>query len=254
MATTMNARALNRTHASALTLATVVSFSLLTGVACIPGHGVNGPDPEDLTAIAAVLNKTAGPLTVVVSDPPATDILEPDGAIFYEVSQSMEPREFEFQSGDSVGSGSLRLLTGGEQPGFATGVLTVTAAPEQTLVVDDDLRLFPPFSVHREALPAGSSVFLVVNDTGITIVVGLPGTNTGALLDPNEHTAVALDAGATLAVNITAVDQQATPELPYVFEDPAGEGEGIAAFLVFITLEQDELGVDTQSVGFRRLD
>ncbi len=115
----MNAGAFARTHVSRLPFTTLASFLLLTTLGCnldLGAHRVNGPaghpgvDPEDLTAIAAVLNKTAGQLTVTVIDPPATDVLEPGQAIFYEVSQSMEAREFEFQGGESVATGSLLLL------------------------------------------------------------------------------------------------------------------------------------------------
>ena len=159
----MNARLFRRAHASALILTTVSSFMLLTGVGCDPpGHGVTGPKPEDLTAIAAVLNKTAGPLTVIVSDPPATDVLDPDEAIFYEVSQSMEAREFEFQSGESVATGSLRLLIAGENAGFATGLLTVSFSDEnETLAVERSIERASVFSLHRKAIAPASSVFLM---------------------------------------------------------------------------------------------
>jgi len=250
----MNARALNRTHVSALTLAIVASVVLLTAVACIPpGHGANGPDPEDLTAIAAVLNKTAGALTVTVSDPLATDVLDPGEAIFYEVRQGTEAREFEFVGGEGSANGSLRLLTGRETPGFATGVLMVGPGQDnETLSVDSCIESISPFALHREALAPGSSIFLIVNDTPNNIGVETPGA--GAMLRPTEHTAVVVAEGATLAVTIESWSGADAQELPHAFEAPGNANGQVSAFIALVTFQGNELDVETQSAGFRRLE
>jgi len=253
----MNQRTLERIHASTLIVTTLSSFLLLPTLGCTFGHGAQGPAPEDLTAIAAVLNKTSGPLTVTVTDPPATDVLEPDEVIFYEVSQSTEAREFEFQSEDSSASGSLRLLTGGELPGFATGLLRVSPGEDgETLTVDSDIEFHSVFALHRDSLAPGSSVFLIVNSTPGNIGIGLANTGNGALLYPNDHTAFHLTAGETLVVTLETFDQGDTDGSLFLhaFEAPASEDGEIAAFLAFINLEANELVVETQPARFRHLE
>jgi hypothetical protein len=254
---TMNARGFNRMHAAALTLATLSSFLLLTTLGCELCHGPkgpNGPDPEDLTAIAAVLNKTAGPLTVTMSDPPATDVLEPDEAIFYEVSQSTEVREFAFQSGESVATGSLRLLTGGDDPGFATGLLTVSPGEDDgTLAVDSSIDPSSSFALSRPALAPASSVFLIVNAATFSIAVEIP-SGAGALLAPNRHASIVLDEGATLAVTIESGSGADAQELAHAFEAPENANGQVSAFIAFVTFQGNELAVETQNAGFRRLE
>lgn len=251
----MNARSFRLAHASVMTLPTVSSFMLLIAVGCNPpGHGVSGPKPEDLTAIAAVLNKTGGPLTVIVSDPPATDVLEPDEAIFYEVSQSMVAREFEFQSGESVATESLRLLIAGENPGFATGLLTVSFSDDnETLAVERSIERASVFALHRKAIAPASSVFLMVNANPFKILVVAP-TGSGVARDQNRHTAMILDEGGTLEVNISPADPGDALELTHVLEAPPSESGQVSAFIAFVTLHETELAVETQNAAFRRLE
>lgn len=255
----MNARAFSRTLASALTLATVSSLVLLTAVGCIfPGLEVIGPDPEDLIAIAAVLNKTDGQLTVTVSDPPAADVLEPDEAVFYEVSQSMEAREFVFLSGiEVVATESLLLFTGGEDPGFATGVLTVGPGEDnETLTVDSDIELSSVFTFDRPALTPANTVYLIVNATPFTILLG-NFTEAGTLIAPNAHSKLVLIDGevftAFIQVRGTANEADA-PELTHTFGAPASVTGQASAFIAFVALQGDELAVETRSAAFRRLE
>ncbi len=254
----MNAHAFSRTHASALTLATVPSFVLLTAVGCIfPGLEVIGPDPEDLTAIAAVLNKTDGQLTVTVSDSRAADVLEPDEAIFYEVSQSMEPLEFVFLRGIEVlPTESLLLFTGGEDPGFASGVLTVSPGEDnETLTVDSDIELSSIFTFDRTALTPADTVYLIINATPFTILLG-NFTEAGILIAPNAHSKLVLmGRGIFMAyIQVRGIEYPAdAPELTHTFGAPASVTGQASAFIAFVTLQGDELAVETQSAGFRRL-
>ncbi len=193
-----------------------------------------------------------------MTDPPATDLLEPDEAIFYEVAQSREPREFEFRSGDSVGGGSLRLVTGGELPGFATGLLMVSPGDDsERLAVNSYIEQISPFAIHREALAPASSVFLIVNATPFSMGVETPGA--GKVIVPNAHTAIVLDESETLAVNIrpTVNTPPVAPvdvrELSHAFAAPASENGELFVFIASVTLQGTELAVETQSAGFRRL-
>ncbi len=266
---TMNVGALARKHALRLTLTTLSSFLLLPTLGCnldLGTHGHHDPprhpgvDPEDLTSIAAVVNKTAGPLTVTVIDPPATDVLQPDEAIFYEVSQSREAREFEFHGGESVGSGSLLLLTGGDLPGFATGVLMVSPGDNDgTLAVSSNREQLSPFAHETDAVAPGSSVYLMVNATAFTIGVGIS-SGSGRLIFPNAHTSIVIEEGATrvvdidLTVNTPPVGPANVPELTHVLTAPTSEVGRISAFITFVTLQENELAVETRNAGFRRLE
>ena len=255
----MNAHALSRTHASASTLATVSSFVLLKAVGCIsPDLEVIGSDPEDLTAIAAVLNKTDGQLTVTVSDSRAADVLEPDEAIVYEVSQSMEPLEFVFLRGIEVmPTESLLLFTGGEDPGFATGVLTVSPGEDnETLTVDADIELSSVFTPDRPVLTPADTVYLIINATPFTILLG-NFTEAGTLIAPNAHSKLILMEGDIFIsyIQVRGAENPAdAPELTHTFGTPASLTGQASAFIAFVTLQGDELAVETQSAGFRRLD
>jgi len=239
----MNRRAFNLMKASGSGLTVAV---LLTGSGCV------GAAPEDLTAIAAVLNRTEGPLTVTLTDPPATDVLEADEAIFYEVRQSITAREFVFESGEATAQGSLWIVAAGELPGFATGLATVSLDDdEELLVVDASVDRFAPLARATGSLPAGSSVFLFVNDSPNT--VGIEGPGGATTRQPSEHTAIILEEATTLAITIV-MDDTDLPDLVHVVEAPPSEDGETAAFLAFITSGADGTTVETQRARFRHLE
>ena len=216
-------------------------------------HGAQGPEPEELVAIAAVLNQTTEPLTVSLARPAATDVLQVGEAVFYSLRQSTTFRAFEFSSGELVAASSLLLVSGGEMPSFQTGLLTVRQADTlDALTVGSHVDGPALHGLARGTLGAGSSVFLLVNATDDRVAANKAGA--GRIIYPDEHTAVALDGGEALAVVIEAVDVTGTPELLHVFRAPTSEDGEVSAFITFIYLQGDELVVETQAVQFQRLE
>lgn len=216
-------------------------------------HGAQGPEPEELVTIAAVLNQTTEPLTVSLAHPATTDVLQVGEAVFYSLRQSTSFREFEFSSGELVAASSLLLVSGGEMPSFQTGLLTVRQADtSEALTVSSYVAGPALYGLARGTLGAGSSVFLLVNATDDRVTVNKAGA--GGIIYPDEHTAVALDGGEALAVVIEAVDVTGTPELLHVFQAPTTEDGEVSAFITFIHLQGDELVVETQAVQFQCLE
>ncbi len=254
----MNGRAIVRTHALTLPLTILCSSLLAPGVGCtIHAPGVEESESESLTAIAAVWNRTDGQLTVLMSDRIVANVLEPDEAILYEVSQRMLAQQFMFMIGlEFVASGSLLLSSNGEDPGFATGLLTVSPGwTDQTLAVESDIELSSILVPSRPVVSPASTVYLIVNATPFTILLG-NFTEAGVLIAPNGHSKLALGEHG-LQINYLQIRDPENPtdppELIHHFGASTSIAGEVSAFIAIVTLQENELVVQTQSAAFRSL-
>ena len=241
------------------TFVTTVAGSVVAiGLSPFLMGGGCGPNPEDLAGIAAVYNATDDQLTVLAhgKTEDVTEVLEAGEAVFFEVRQSAESYRFDFVQGDLSGMSGLTLVTGGELPDFATGLLTVSRVESaEELTVDPTSNTFSfggsGLGSFIGSLVPSKAVFLLVNDGDATLGLRDPGG--GTLMPPGDSVSVLIDQGETMTLEIREFSEAGELEISHTFAPPISPIGDVSAFLTLVRVGAEGIELQTCEAKFRRM-